>query len=167
MSNFDKFFSDVSSGYWWTTVVLVGLLLNLTSAYLKPYLDRWYERRVETAQSKRIKANDNYEIEVSLLAANHGLLLVKGFDEMRWRLQTLVFALFAFALLTAAAFYQQGVLATNHYGPLLYGGVRLVALFCIVLGLWSHARAMQSSTMVHGARVSIFKALLKDRPATD
>ena len=167
MSNLDKFFSDVSSGYWWTTAVLVSVLINLASAYLKPTLDRWYEKYVETAQVKRAKANIDYNVEVGLLAVNHGLLLVKGFDEMRWRLLTLVFALFAFALLTVAALSNQGVSASNDYSSYGQSGIRLLAMFCITIGLWSQTRAMQSSTLVHGARVRILKSLLNDRPATN
>lgn len=36
----DKLLNDVTSGYWWLSVVLVGLLINLASAYIKDPIDR-------------------------------------------------------------------------------------------------------------------------------
>ena len=36
----DKFLTDVSTAYWWITAVLVGLVINLASAYMKAPIDR-------------------------------------------------------------------------------------------------------------------------------
>jgi hypothetical protein len=36
----DNFFKQVSDPTWWISVVVVGLLINLASDYLKPLLDR-------------------------------------------------------------------------------------------------------------------------------
>ena len=50
----EKFLLDVLSIYWWASVVIVGLLINLASAYIKAPLDRrigsashWWRRRSE------------------------------------------------------------------------------------------------------------------------
>jgi hypothetical protein len=36
----DKFLADASTAYWWITAVLVGLVINLASAYIKNPIDR-------------------------------------------------------------------------------------------------------------------------------
>jgi hypothetical protein len=36
----DKFLSDLGTGYWWISVVVVGVALNLLSSYLKGPIDR-------------------------------------------------------------------------------------------------------------------------------
>ncbi len=36
----NEFFRDIASPYWWVSVVLVGLLIHLIAAYLKPFLDK-------------------------------------------------------------------------------------------------------------------------------
>jgi hypothetical protein len=40
MEFIDKFAHDLQSGYWWITVVLVGFVINILSAYLKSPIDR-------------------------------------------------------------------------------------------------------------------------------
>ena len=44
MSDFQKLAADVQSPYWWITAVVLALLVNLLSAYLKAPLDRWLSR---------------------------------------------------------------------------------------------------------------------------
>ena len=53
------FLSSLSSPSWWLGVVIVGLLINLIAAYLKPRLDRWLggsSRWWETRTEKRRRA---------------------------------------------------------------------------------------------------------------
>ena len=56
----NDFFRSLSSPSWWVGVVIVGILINLVSAYLKPRLDRrlsgwsrWWATRTEEQRRSR------------------------------------------------------------------------------------------------------------------
>jgi hypothetical protein len=74
----NKLLADLLSWYWWISVVLIGLLINLTSAYAKPHLDAWIAARSERAQAKRTAATASFDRQVSRLASDPTLLIVAG-----------------------------------------------------------------------------------------
>ena len=99
MENIAKVLSDLSSWYWWFSVVLVGLLINLASSYLKPQIDAVYGKFTATKREKNEQDRRNFELRVEALVATPSLIALEGFDELRERLVGL-FALaggFAFA----------------------------------------------------------------------
>lgn len=58
----EDFFSNLVSLYWWISVVIVGILINLASAYLKSKLDHrlsktsiWWRSRSERQKAERQK----------------------------------------------------------------------------------------------------------------
>lgn len=73
-----RLFSELSSLYWWVSVVLVGLLINLASAYLKPRLDSWLSERSRRASARRAKRSAAFEAAVEKLAADPTALLIAG-----------------------------------------------------------------------------------------
>jgi hypothetical protein len=57
-----NFLKDINSLYWWLSVVVVGIIINVTSSYLKIKLDRrlsavslWWRNRSESQKAKRAK----------------------------------------------------------------------------------------------------------------
>ena len=61
VTDYERILENVLSLHWWITVVVVGLLINLSSAYLKPHLDRWRDNR-STAR-KRLSDAKRAELE--------------------------------------------------------------------------------------------------------
>lgn len=48
----DGFIKDITSLYWWISVVLVGILINLFSSYSKPYTDKILSKYSSTRREK-------------------------------------------------------------------------------------------------------------------
>ena len=96
--------SEFFTLYWWMTVVVAGLIINLASAYLKPPLDtllgsfssRW-KARVE-----RNKAAHNALVEKHL--ADPVLILLAGTEQTRLFLQSVLFLVLSVLLLLLTAF---------------------------------------------------------------
>ena len=88
-ASLDEFLKNTSSAAWWIGVVVVGVVLNLVSAYLKKPIDlilsavssRW-RRRSESARRERValiaKIRGDKSLQTKLLA-----------DEMRERLNAI------------------------------------------------------------------------------
>lgn len=87
----DRLWVDIASPYWWVTAVLIGLLVNLASAYLKPVVDRWLTYRSGRQQEKDIAAQAEFMRQVELLASRPDLLLIECFEEQRARLRLLLY----------------------------------------------------------------------------
>lgn len=88
----DKFLADASTAYWWISAVVVGLLINLASAYLKDPIDRtaaslsnrWRTRtaaRKETRRLHVVHLRDHPESR-SEFRAMEARLRLKGLHEM-------------------------------------------------------------------------------------
>ena len=60
MPPLEKLVTDIVSPYWWASVVFVGILINLASAYLKPKLDialsHVSKKRLAKAERERISS---------------------------------------------------------------------------------------------------------------
>lgn len=160
MNNVDKLLTDLSSGYWWLTVVGVGLLVNLASAYLKPTLDRWYEKRSSLAQARQAKSNADFEIEASILARSNALLVLKCFEATRWQLATIMF------LSVGLVFLVTTVSATREHGQVIFYLSRFPPVLCIVFAIWAQTRASQAAVMVRVARLHLLKAIVDGQPVS-
>lgn len=90
MDNSTKLLSDLSSWYWWVSIVFVGLLINVASAYLKPYLDHYFEGQSDKRRVKSDAERQLFEQQVHALAANSTLLILEGQSEQRYRTQALI-----------------------------------------------------------------------------
>jgi hypothetical protein len=83
------FFSSLSSPSWWVGVVIVGILINLISAYLKPRLDRWLsgsskwwatrteeQRRSRQARIQKLRESQHEQTMAGLAALRSALQAV-------------------------------------------------------------------------------------------
>lgn len=66
----DEITKNLSSPTWWISVVLVGLLINLASAYLKPAIDRLMSILSQRWLTKAHERRNAYENEISELSVN-------------------------------------------------------------------------------------------------
>ena len=55
------FFNDITSLYWWISVVLVGIIINLLSSYLKPFIDKTLSN-YSVARRNKVKRNEHDRI---------------------------------------------------------------------------------------------------------
>src|SRR3990172_8416842 len=99
----DEFVQNLSSLGWWLGVVIVGLLLNLISAYLKPWLDArllrvsaWWQRRSEPIKletEKKIAQLRNDRHRQHLLLAEEARHRLRGVIYLLLSLMWLLFFL--------------------------------------------------------------------------
>lgn len=91
----DELAHNLASPTWWVGVVIVGLLINLASAYLKPGLDYLMS---SVRMHRRTKAQERYaayEIEVSELSRDVELQRQYEHHHISTMLNSLVFLAFA------------------------------------------------------------------------
>ena len=151
-----RFFEDITSAYWWIAVVIVGILINLASAYLKPWLEsagsslsRRYRNRVES----RRRAHEAY---VSLLRSDNHLQVLGGFNEMRCRLRSVIFIVTGLGFLTLSlallSFLPLEVIESST--PLVVAGLVLTSLstMMVLAGLRSHQEAMRQLSALDDAK---------------
>ena len=79
--------TNISSVYWWISVVVVGIVINLASAYLKTKLDTnlsnassWWRKRSEAHKARRAK-------DLKRLTDNPHDQMLLAFGEMRDRIR--------------------------------------------------------------------------------
>ena len=130
-----RFLNDITSIYWWVSVVIVGLLINLAAAYLKPPLDlwlsRWSKKRTDAYSEKHTK----YVQEVERLFLDPELISITGFEDLRCRLKALTAFLYGVCFAGLSIFLP--ILGTEYKTSLFAVILRLLAilmsLICIVL----------------------------------
>ncbi len=104
MENFYKLLADLLSWYWWLTVVVFGIVINLASSYLKPQIDTVYGRISASRKSKNEADRQKLESDALELAKNSNMALLEGFAELRERIISLL------SLIIGIAFTGLGVL---------------------------------------------------------
>lgn len=108
MDDIAKLLSDLSSWYWWFTVVIVGLLINLASSYLKPQIDLIYERVSASRKNKNDEEKRNLNRKVEELIATPNRILLEGISELRERTFSLLTLLIGFAFTGFGLVFAQG-----------------------------------------------------------
>jgi ABC-type multidrug transport system fused ATPase/permease subunit len=102
----DEFFQNISSISWWLGVVIVGILINVLSHYIQKKFDtqlsalssRWKKRSEEKKELRKraiekIRENPNAQVFVIL-------------EEVRLRIQTVLFYVGACALILLAMYFK-------------------------------------------------------------
>jgi hypothetical protein len=137
MDLLSKFLADLGTVHWWLSVVIVGIAVNLASAYMKPPVDGLLGKISARRREKYKLAFEEFQDEVCRLEENADLRVMAGFREMRLRFN------FAIQFALSAAL---GALGVYSLGRVL-GGARAeylyVAVPAIVLGTWYLIRAVK------------------------
>lgn len=64
---FDQFLKDAASGYWWLSVVIVGLIINLASSYLKDAFDAVASRVSRSAKKRYLASQEKLRADAEKL----------------------------------------------------------------------------------------------------
>ena len=144
----NDFISSVSSPGWWLSVVIVGILINLTSAYLKPRLDGWLcvsSRRWATRTEDRRRLR---EARIQKLRESQHEQLMAASEVLDWRLRSVAVMLGAALLMALVVTIE--VMGTSHYKLLLIPIV--AAAICTLLALECHRIAAREQMELWEAR---------------
>lgn len=126
----EKFISDIANFYWWLSVVIVGLIINIISSYLKQKMDTFLNRYSTKRKEKRdIQLQDEIE-EINKISKSDFLLLMKNFEEFRFRHRSLM------VLINASFFFVFAII----FGTVLkkpnqgFSLELLMAIFSLLMG---------------------------------
>lgn len=98
MADSQRFLNDITSWYWWISVVLFTLAINLASAYLKEPLDKLLAKRSSTHAAQRATKEETRHLHAQWLAENPGLLAL----EIRNESQSILCAILSMATASVA-----------------------------------------------------------------
>lgn len=153
----EDFANNLVSEYWWLSVVVVSVVINLLSAYLFKHMDNsvskafsWWRMRSESRAKK-------FQLEVAALRENYFLLHVYFHAESRERfraLTSMVIAILCLVLVSIAR-SKSPVDPTTLFGfevhLLAERAVGFLGLFSLAMSLASQARAIRLAETVSEA----------------
>jgi hypothetical protein len=91
----DRFLDDLSSSYWWMSVVTVGILINLVSNYLQKRLDTRLLGILSLWRGRSKVQKTRRQKELEELRNNPEKRILLAFDEMRFRIRSIWFLILA------------------------------------------------------------------------
>jgi len=92
-----RFLLDITSWYWWASVVVVGIVVNLASAYLKTPIDRLAARWSAKRSSALAVRESQLRQQAEVIARSPGLLAL----EIRNEALGILMSVLSLALLAA------------------------------------------------------------------
>jgi hypothetical protein len=156
----ERIISDFASWHWWITVVIVGLLVNLGSAYLKDPLDRLFAHRSATRMRRRIDQETMTRAHVKVLLADRRLLALHVAKENRLRQGSI--SLLHLCLLTAISASAVGSRGeTGLFNALATGALAAMAILTLGLSLYLDRGADNCETTLTRVESGILEAVLK------
>ena len=83
MSNIERLGNDLTSWYWWLTVVIVAIVVNICSAYGKDGIDKFCAKR--SLESRRLAEQRDlqFSIAVKVLTSSDTLLTQACIEQIR------------------------------------------------------------------------------------
>lgn len=152
MNDFSKLLSDLLSWYWWATVVLVGVLVNLGSSYLREPLDRaiaaWSGRR--TAKAK--KRQEELHFHAERLLADPVLLALEMRGETIGLLSSTLLLAFAAVMLGINQFLLANSRGASAIPVVLVFAMNIPPALLVVLSMSLLARASRHGQRIVAAR---------------
>lgn len=100
----EKFLQEVSTLYWWISVFIVGLFLNLLAAYLKQPLDQLLAKHDASRRNRNEIAKAKFVSSVAELVRTPILLQLESTFEVRCRVRIVFFFLASCVFLAFAIF---------------------------------------------------------------
>lgn len=103
-----KFITDLSSIYWWIGVVLVGIVINIFSSYLKTKIDSYMGSISKSWKEYDKEEKARFDCEVNKIKQSPQMLNLALFSEIRARMNAIIFvttAIFMFVLAIFFAFH--------------------------------------------------------------
>jgi hypothetical protein len=98
------FINNLSSPYWWISIVVVGLILNIISAYFRDAIDTvlsrmstWWSKRSDKRKNKR-------EDQITSLIGDKDAQHIVTISEFRNRIRALYYLILGMSLITVSQF---------------------------------------------------------------
>lgn len=102
----DEFLKSLGSTYWWISVVIVGILINLASNFLQKNLDMQLSSVSKLWKKKSDERKRKRQQTLELLKNNPHEQLLASISEIRRRTRGIFFAVIGVAFLGIGAMFQ-------------------------------------------------------------
>lgn len=140
----EEFINSLSSPSWWMGVVIVGVIINVASAYLKKPIDLLLSKVSSSWRARQTAAVEKRNALVESLRNDSNLLLLYSMSENRYRIRSVGFLLLAFAIFFMSTF----AIGVSDVSA-IFGSI--FSLFIGLMGLNDHYKAMQVYSIVQDA----------------
>ena len=99
----EKFIEDITTAYWWMAVVIVGIIINVASTYIRSGIENQLAK-ISTYWSTRKELRENNRAQlINLLQEDSQALVLYAKTESRHRLQAIQNTIFSFIFIFMAA----------------------------------------------------------------
>ena len=143
----EELLRNVSSPSWWVGVVIVGILINLISAYLKPRIDG-IASKLSTRRRNQVAADQEFrKAAVERLKADPHEQLMAAAVELRHRLRALwsmLLGVLSFACYVAVRFPGMGL---EPGAPRTAFSILFLGMFAVFFGFGSSEQESGRRTM--------------------
>lgn len=148
-----EFLSNLGSSYWWISVVIVGILINVSSFYLTRKLDKrlsnissWWRKKSEEKNARRLK-------EIEELRDNSDEQIFLAFKITQLQMKAIMY--FIFAVLGIATRAAVGTLThADLFLRILKVSLWLVSALCLVGGLTLFLNAWDKENLLQSSRAA-------------
>lgn len=157
-----KLLSDILSWYWWVSVVVVGLVINLASAYMKAPLDAWLANRSNLVRHKKEEQARQFQEEVTLLSSDSTLLILAG--QRLLGAQVVSLAVLVFAALVVSLGFAGGAQVSGWRLALQW--VSVCGMYFLLVVLFVLMRWMERLADKVGSARKVYQAKFESPPGT-
>lgn len=150
----DKFFSELSTLYWWLSVFTAGFLINIFSSYVKGFLDSvlsFLSTRIKNNSEQKRKAKQQI---IQVLVNNKYLQMVFYQLEHRHRLRALIYS--SIMVLTIILIFILS--ASNNVPETMVKNANTFLLFICLIGLISYISASKKTQEIEEILIDVYKA---------
>ena len=150
---FDDFSKDIFTISWWISVVVVGISINIVSAYLKNRIDK-YLSGISNIWKRRVAIQDDIRKEkLDYLIANPNEQLFVSMQELRWRGRATYFGCMSIWMMMMAVFIMINPLP---YWKFFFLFMAIFSTLSIILAVMSSTSAGRVLALLNDARKSKF-----------
>jgi hypothetical protein len=146
LENNEEFMDNLISPTWLFSVIVVGVVINLLSSYLKPKIDDLLSKISEKAREKNEKRRKEWEARVELLRNdNHEQLLHAAAVNTQLQRTTIIF-------LSGLLFFVAGTVESDFFSLEFQAFLQFLALVCIFIGIKGTSMAGDRQRQLKEAR---------------
>lgn len=134
----DRFIHEISSLYWWIGVVIVGIVINIASSYIKKIMESSLSGVSSYWERKQTKRAAKIAKKIEILKGNSELRVIYALRESRYRIRALSFFISAI-LLMAMGSLGKGYVSVAFF---VFGSIGML------VSLDDHREAMKIANLV-------------------
>lgn len=113
----DTFMNDFLSPAWWVSVVLIGLIINLLSAYAKPQVDTFLGSISSTCKAHVERRRKAYKEKIELYLQNPPLIVIAGAELSHTIYRAIIWLVLAFFMFVYSASPAEELKGTGYLTP--------------------------------------------------